>query len=38
MFARKKYLQSFGKSRVPIAKHPDRKHLRVLKVSVKSVN
>ena len=38
MFAREEYFQSFWKSGVPIAKHPDRTHLRACKSSVKSVN
>ena len=38
MFARGKYLQSFRKSGVPIAKHADRADLRAFKSSAKSVN
>ena len=38
MFSREEYLRSYWKSGVPMAKHPDRTHLRVFKSSVKSVN
>ena len=38
IFAKGEYLQSFRKSGVPMAKHPDRTHLREFKPSVKSVN
>ena len=38
MFAREECLLSFWKSRLLMAKHPDWRHLRVLKFQVKSVN
>ena len=38
MFAKEEYLQSVWKLVVPMAEHPDRRHLRAFMSSLKSVN